>query len=57
MSTKFATNYVYMSGLKIYSTEDKEIQQKLEEEYKSLGMNTGLSIFNSLISRAAFPWS
>ena len=33
MSTKFATNYVYMSGLKIYSTEDKEIQQKLEEEY------------------------
>lgn len=33
MSTKFATNYVYMSGLKIYSTEDKEIQQELEEEY------------------------
>lgn len=33
MSTKFATNYVYMAGLKIYSTEDKEIQQKLEEEY------------------------
>lgn len=33
MSTKFATNYVYMAGLKIYSTENKEIQQKLEEEY------------------------
>lgn len=33
MSTKFTTNYVYMAGLKIYSTEDKEIQQKLEEEY------------------------
>ena len=33
IDTKFATNYVYMSGMKIYSTEDSEIQKKLEDEY------------------------
>lgn len=31
---KFAKNYIYMAGLKIYSTENSEIQNKLEEEYK-----------------------
>lgn len=31
---RFATNYVYMAGLKIYSTENSEIQKKLEEEYE-----------------------
>ena len=34
IDTKFATNYVYMSGLTIYSTENTEIQEKMEEEYK-----------------------
>ena len=33
VDTKFATNYVYMAGLKIYSTENVDIQNKLEEEY------------------------
>lgn len=33
IDTTFATNYVYMSGMKIYSTEDIDIQQKLEDEY------------------------
>ena len=33
IDTKFATNYVYMSGLTIYSTEKTDIQEKLEEEY------------------------
>lgn len=31
---KFAKNYVYLAGLKIYSTENVDIQNKLEEEYK-----------------------
>lgn len=30
----FATNYLYMGGLKIYSTVDSSIQAKLEEEYE-----------------------
>lgn len=30
----FATNYLYMGGLKIYSTVDSSIQSKLEEEYE-----------------------
>lgn len=30
---EFATNYVYMAGLTIYSTQDIEIQTKLENEY------------------------
>ena len=30
---EFATNYIYMAGLTIYSTEDEEIQSKLEKEY------------------------
>ena len=34
IETKFATNYVYMAGLKIYSTENNDIQEKLENEYK-----------------------
>lgn len=33
VDTKFATNYLYMAGLKIYSTEDASIQKKLEDEY------------------------
>lgn len=33
ISEKFATNYIYMSGAKIYSTEDASIQEKLEDEY------------------------
>lgn len=34
IEARFATNYIYMAGLKIYSTEDTEIQKKLEEEYE-----------------------
>lgn len=33
LSREFATNYVYSSGLTIYSTVDSEIQKRLEEEY------------------------
>ena len=33
IDSRFATNYVYMAGIKIYSTENTEIQKKLEEEY------------------------
>ena len=33
IDTKFATNYVYMSGLTIHSTEKTDIQEKIEEEY------------------------
>lgn len=31
---RFARNYVYMAGLKIYSTENIDIQNKLEKEYE-----------------------
>lgn len=34
IETKFATNYVYMSGLKIYSTENIDVQEKIENEYQ-----------------------
>lgn len=33
MSTSFATNYLYYSGLKIYSTQNSDIQKNLEEEF------------------------
>lgn len=32
MSASFATNYLYYSGLKIYSTQNSEIQKDIEEE-------------------------
>ena len=31
---KFATNYLYMSGLTIYSTQDSDIQSKMEKEFE-----------------------
>ena len=34
IDTRFAKNYVYMAGLKIYSTEKMDIQEKLENEYE-----------------------
>lgn len=33
IDTKFATNYLYMGGLKIYSTQDTSVQNKMEEEF------------------------
>lgn len=33
ISTKFATNYLNMAGLKIYSTQDSNIQDKMEKEF------------------------
>lgn len=32
ISTSFATNYLYLGGLKIYSTQNSDIQEKLEKE-------------------------
>lgn len=32
MSTSFATNYLYFSGLKIYSTQNSDIQKEIEKE-------------------------
>lgn len=32
MSTSFATNYLYFSGLKIYSTQNSDIQREIEKE-------------------------
>ena len=34
IDAKFATNYLYMGGLKLYSTVDSSIQTKLEQEYE-----------------------
>ena len=33
MDTEYAETYLYSSGLKIYSTEDKDIQEIMEDEY------------------------
>lgn len=33
ISTKFATNYLNMAGLKIYSTQDSSIQDTMEKEF------------------------
>ena len=33
ISTKFATNYLNMAGLKIYSTQDSKIQDTMEKEF------------------------
>lgn len=34
ISTDFATNYLYLGGLKIYSTQHSDIQNRIEEECK-----------------------
>ena len=34
ISEEFATNYLFMGGLKIYSTQDSNIQDELEKEYE-----------------------
>lgn len=34
IDVKFATNYLYMGGLKLYSTVDSSVQEKLEQEYE-----------------------
>ena len=34
ISEAFASNYLYMSGLTIYSNQDSEIQNKIESEFK-----------------------
>lgn len=34
ITEKFATNYLYMGGLTIYSTQDSSIQSKLETEFE-----------------------
>lgn len=34
ISTSFATNYLNMAGLKIYSTQDSSIQSKMENEFE-----------------------
>ncbi len=33
ISETFATNYIYMAGLKIYSTQDTKIQDEIEKEF------------------------
>ena len=33
ISETFATNYLYLSGLKIYSTQDSDIQEEVEKEF------------------------
>lgn len=33
ISTNFATNYIYMSGSKIYSTQNSSIQKEIEKEF------------------------
>lgn len=33
ISETFATNYIYMAGLKIYSTQDTKIQNEIEKEF------------------------
>ena len=33
ISTSFATNYLNMAGLKIYSTQNSEIQNQMEKEF------------------------
>lgn len=33
ISTEFATNYIEMAGLKIYSTQDSNIQKQIENEF------------------------
>ena len=33
ISENFATNYIYMAGLKIYSTQDSKIQNEIEKEF------------------------
>lgn len=33
ISESFATNYIYMAGLKIYSTQDSRIQEEIEKEF------------------------
>lgn len=38
MSTNFATNYLYFSGLKIYSTQNSDIQREIEKECEKINI-------------------
>jgi hypothetical protein len=35
MDTTFATNYLNMAGLTIYSTQDSSIQKEMETEFEN----------------------
>jgi penicillin-binding protein 1A len=50
---KFATNYLYMGGLKIYSTQDSKIQSILETEFEKKKYITSSAQVQNTTSQAA----
>ena len=53
ISTSFATNYLYLGGLKIYSTQNSEIQKRIEEEFEKTKYIKKSSVNEGKTSQAA----
>lgn len=53
LDTTFATNYLNMAGLTIYSTEDSKIQKQMEEEFEKSKHIIKSKNDNSITSQAA----
>lgn len=53
MSTSFATNYLYYSGLKIYSTQNSDIQKDIEEEFEKSKYRVKSEKYDNTTSQAA----
>lgn len=53
MSTNFATNYLYFSGLKIYSTQNSDIQREIEKECEKNKYMIKSAQYENTIAQAA----
>ena len=53
MSTSFATNYLYYSGLTIYSTQNSDIQKNIEEEFEKTKYMVKSNKYEDVMSQAA----
>ncbi|MCR5145786.1 MAG: transglycosylase domain-containing protein [Clostridia bacterium] len=53
MSASFATNYLYYSGLKIYSTQNSDIQKSVESEFEKSRYRVKSEKNNNATSQAA----
>ena len=53
ISTTFATNYLYLGGLKIYCTQNSNIQKNLEEEFLKNEYMIKSSLYQGVTAQAA----
>lgn len=53
MSTSFATNYLYYSGLTIYSTQNSDIQKNIEDEFEKAKYKVKSTKYDDVTAQAA----